>query len=42
MKSDIVEKLKAVEESLQKGEPLSKDDLIFLFGVSLIRDKKDE
>jgi hypothetical protein len=42
MKEDIIKKLKEVEEQLQQGTPLRQEDLVFLFGLSLIKDKKDE
>lgn len=42
MKNDIIEKIKEVERKLQEGEPLEREDNIFLFGLSLIKGKTPE
>lgn len=42
MKDEVVNELKQVEEKLQKGEQLTQKDIVFLFGLSLIKDKKHE
>ncbi len=42
MKEDIVKRLKEVEEQLQQGRPLQQEDIVFLFGLSIIKDKKDD
>lgn len=41
MKEQVVEKLKEVEEKLQNDSPLENQDIIFLFGLSLIKDQKN-
>lgn len=42
MKDEVVKELKQVEEKLQKGEQLEQRDIVFLFGLSLLKDKKNE
>ncbi|MEC7274903.1 MAG: hypothetical protein VXV96_01180 [Bdellovibrionota bacterium] len=39
MKDQVVEKLKEVEEKLQNGSTLENQDIVFLFGLSLLKDQ---
>lgn len=41
MKEQVIEKLKEVEEKLQNGASLESKDIVFLFGLSLLKDQKD-
>ena len=40
MKEQIIKSLKDLEERLKNGEELKKNDLIFLFGLSIIKDQE--
>lgn len=40
MKNDVIERLKQLEEKLQSGAELQGDDVVFLFGLSLLKDKE--
>ena len=42
MNEQIVEKIKSVEEKLIKGESIENEDIVFLFGLSLLRDQSNE
>jgi hypothetical protein len=42
MKDDVVKRLKEVEEKLQNQVQIPPEDLVFLFGLSLIKDKSGE
>lgn len=39
MKDQVIARLKEVEEKLQQGLELESDDLVFLFGLSLLKEK---
>ena len=41
MKEEVLESLKSVEEKLKNGHQLENDDVVFLFGLSLLKDQKD-
>lgn len=40
MKTEVIERLKQLEAKLQSGEQLQGDDVVFLFGLSLLKDKE--
>jgi hypothetical protein len=42
MTEQIVEKIKLVEEKLANGTPMENEDIVFLFGLSLLRDQSNE
>lgn len=42
MKDEVIKKLKDVEEKLQASQPISHEDIVFLFGLSLIKDNSGE
>jgi len=39
MKDQVIARLKEVEEKLQLGLKLENEDLVFLFGLSLLKEK---
>lgn len=39
MKDEVVERLKKIEEKLSQGQTLENKDFLFLFGLSLLKDK---
>ncbi len=41
MKDQVIDRLKEVEEKLNNGSSLEKNDIVFLFGLSLLKDQKD-
>lgn len=41
MKDEVIENLKRVEEKLQEGKELEHRDIVFLFGLSLLKDKEN-
>lgn len=42
MNDQVVEKIKMVEEKLASGEKMENEDIVFLFGLSLLRDHNSE
>jgi hypothetical protein len=42
MSNEIVEKIKTVEEKLAAGTPMENEDIVFLFGLSLLKDKTND
>lgn len=40
MKTEVVERLKQLEAKLQSGGTLEGDDVVFLFGLSLLKDQE--
>lgn len=42
MKNEIIDKIKEVENKLQNGQELEREDNVFLFALSLIKGKPSE
>lgn len=40
MKNEIIDRIKQVENKLEKGQELEREDTVFLFALSLIKGKK--
>ena len=40
MKEEVVERLKDIEKRLAENKTLENKDFLFLFGLSLLKDKK--
>ncbi len=42
MNEEIIEQVKSVEEKLASGQSIERDDILFLFGLSLLKDHTNE
>ena len=42
MNEQVVERIKQVEAKLAAGTPMENDDIVFLFGLSLLRDQSND
>jgi len=42
MKDEIIDRIKKIENKLEKGQQLEREDNVFLFALSLIKRKKTD